>query len=228
MKLTFYGHACFVLETAGKRILFDPFIRGNSLAEEAGVDIDSIEADYILISHGHDDHTGDMMYLANKTGATVVANWEIYSWMNKQGYSNGHPMNIGGEWTFDFGKIKMTAATHSSSFADGTYAGLAAGYLIESEGKTVYFSGDTALTQDMALLGELFQIDYAILPIGNNFTMGYKDANLAADKVKCNNVIAMHYDTFGYIKVNHQEVSDYFTSKGKSITFIPINTSIEI
>jgi L-ascorbate metabolism protein UlaG (beta-lactamase superfamily) len=215
MKLTYFGHSCFSLETGGKTIVFDPFIRGNELA--AHIDFKSIKADYILVSHGHDDHTADLIDLAKQTQATVVANWEIHAWLHKQGITNTHPMNIGGKWNFDFGTIHMVFAAHSSSFADGTFAGTAAGFVIESEEKTIYYSGDTALTSDMKLLPMKFGLDAAIMPVGDNFTMDYKDACIASYFIECDNIIAMHFDTFVFIKIDHQEVISFFLEEGKKI-----------
>jgi L-ascorbate metabolism protein UlaG (beta-lactamase superfamily) len=226
MKLTYLGHSCFQLEINDTYIVFDPFIRGNVLAAEAGIDIDQVQADYILISHGHDDHTGDLEYLAEKTQARVVSSWEIYNWLNKNGYTNCHPMNVGGKWQFDFGTVKMVFAAHSSSLADGTYAGAAAGFIIEAEGKTIYFSGDTALTYEMKLLGELHKIDVALLPIGGNFTMDHTEACIASGYIGCDNIIAMHFDTFGYIKVDHEAAVAHFSSNNKKLHVPAIGETI--
>jgi L-ascorbate metabolism protein UlaG (beta-lactamase superfamily) len=155
MELKYLGHSCFQLRIKDTLIVFDPFIRGNVLAAEAGIDIDEVKADYILVSHGHDDHTGDLMYLAERTQAKVVTSWEIYAWLNKNGYTNAHPMNIGGKWQFDFGEVKMTYAAHSSSLGDGTYAGIAGGFMIKAEGKTIYYSGDTALNPGNETAGRI-------------------------------------------------------------------------
>lgn len=226
MKLRYLGHSCFQIQVQGKNLLFDPFIRGNTLAAEAGIDIDALEADYILVSHGHDDHTGDMLYLAEKTQAMVIASWEIYAWLNKQGYTNAHPMNVGGSREFEFGNIRMTYAAHSSSLADGTYAGVAAGFLLQSGNKTIYYSGDTALTQDMKLVGERARPEWSMLPIGDNFTMGYEDACRAAEMVGCDKIIGLHYDTFGLIQVDHQKAVSHFEQHGKQLHLLPIGTEI--
>jgi L-ascorbate metabolism protein UlaG (beta-lactamase superfamily) len=228
MKLKYLGHSCFQLQINDMFIVFDPFIRGNVLAAEANIDIDEVKADYILVSHGHDDHTGDLLYLAERTQAKVVCAWEIYMWLSKNGYTNSHPMNIGGKWEFDFGTVKMTFAAHSSSMADGTYAGVAGGFLIETEGKTIYYSGDTALIQEMKLLGELYKIDTALLPIGDNFTMDYKEANLAAGFIRCNNIIAMHFDTFGFIKVDHEAAVKHFAVNNNKLHIPVIGETIEL
>ncbi len=226
MKLTYYGHSCFALEVGGKTLVFDPFIRGNEMA--ASIDFTSIKADYILVSHGHDDHTADLIDLAKQTNATVVANWEIHAWLQRNGIKRTHPMNIGGKWTFDFGTVHMVFAAHSSSLADGTYAGTAAGFVIETKDKTLYYAGDTALTSDMALLAHRFNLDVALLPVGDNFTMDYKDACTAAEMIGCSTIIAMHFDTFGFIKVDHELALQYFTAHNKQLCLPTIGQSITL
>lgn len=228
MNFKYLGHACFQASIGGKHLVFDPFIRGNTLAAEAGIKINDVNAEYILVSHGHSDHTDDLLYLAEQTTAKVISSFEIISWLGKQGYSNGHPMNIGGKWNFDFGTVKLTFATHSSSFADGTYAGVPSGFLITAEGKTIYYAGDTGLTMEMKLLGELYKIDYAILPIGDNFTMDIEDACHAADFINCKNIIGMHYDTFGFIKINHEAAKNHFAKHNKNLHLLNIGEAIEI
>jgi L-ascorbate metabolism protein UlaG (beta-lactamase superfamily) len=226
MKLTYYGHSCFALDIEGSILVFDPFIRGNELA--ASIDFKSIKADYILVSHGHDDHTADLIELANQTNATVVTTWEIHAWLHRNGINRTHPMNIGGKWTFGFGTVHMVFAAHSSSLADGTYAGTAAGFVIETKDKTLYYAGDTALTSDMALLAHRFKLDVALLPIGDNFTMDYKDACTAADMVGCANIIAMHFDTFGFIKVDHAAAVQHFATHNKLLRLPVIGQSITL
>jgi L-ascorbate metabolism protein UlaG (beta-lactamase superfamily) len=226
MQLTYYGHSSFLLQTGGKNIVFDPFIKNNELASE--IDFNSIKADFILVSHGHFDHTEDLIELANQTGATVVCSWEIHAWLNKHGITKTHPMNLGGRWVFDFGTVHMVYAAHSSSLPDGTYGGTAAGFVIESDKKVLYYSGDTALTKDMEILGSRFNINHAVLPIGDNFTMGYQDACVASDWIKCNNIIAMHFDTFGFIKINHREVDEYFKQHNKNLSIPAIGETITL
>lgn len=226
MKLTYLGHSCFILQANGKNVLFDPFIKPNELA--AGIDFKAIQADYILVSHGHYDHTADLLELAQQTSATVVANAEIHNWLNNKGITKAHPMNIGGKWQFDFGTVHMVNAVHSSSLPDGTYGGTSAGFVIESEDKTIYYSGDTALYSDMKLIGEKFKTDAALLCMGGNFTMDYVDACQVAQYISCNNIIAMHFDTFGYIKINHNQVVDYFNSNNKKLTIPSIGSTITI
>lgn len=226
MQFTYLGHSCFQLDVAGKTLIFDPFIRPNPLA--ADIDFESLKADYILVSHGHVDHTADLVDLAKQTEATVVASWEIHAWLNTQGVTNTHPMNIGGKWKFDFGTVHMVFAAHSSSLADGTYAGVAAGFVIEAEGKQVYYAGDTALHTDMKLTGEKFNLDAALLPIGDNFTMDYQDACKAASFINCSRIIAMHFDTFGFIKVNHEAAGQYFEQHQKTLAIPAIGQTITI
>ncbi|MBC7383813.1 MAG: metal-dependent hydrolase [Bacteroidia bacterium] len=226
MKITYYGHSCFSLLVSGKNILFDPFIRGNELARD--IDINNIEADYILVSHGHDDHTADLVYLASRTNAKIVCNWEIMLWLHTQGIKNVHPMNVGGKVAFDFGIVKMTIASHSSSMADGTYAGIAAGFLVQTENKLLYYSGDTGLNQDMKLIGEMYKPDIALLPIGDNFTMDAGDAAIAAGFVNCKHVIGLHYDSFGYIQINKKEAEKKFENAGIKLTLLNIGEEIAI
>lgn len=215
-----------MLEVAGKKLVFDPFIRPNELA--SSISFNDIKADYILVSHGHIDHTADLVDLARQTGATVVASWEIHSWLNQKGIKQTHPMNIGGKWKFDFGTVHMVFAAHSSSLPDGTYAGVAAGFVIEAAGKTLYYAGDTALHLDMKLTGEKFRLDAAILPVGDNFTMDHRDAGKAAGFIGCDNIIAMHFDTFGFIKIDHEEAAAHFASLNKSLTIPAIGSIIKI
>jgi len=223
MKITYYGHSCFAVEIKGKTILFDPFITPNDLAKD--IDIESIKPDFILVSHGHSDHIADAVRIAKSSGATVVSNYEITEWLNKQGVSNVHPMNIGGHWFFEFGKVKCVVAVHSSTLPDGSYGGNPMGFLLETGEGNLYYAGDTALTYDMKLIGDYKQIDVAFLPIGNNFTMGIDNAIIAADFIKCEKIIGMHYDTFGYIKIDHKEATEKFNVAGKELTLMKIGES---
>lgn len=226
MKLTYYGHACFGVELNGKHLLFDPFISPNDLAQS--IDVNHVPADYILISHGHEDHIADAISIAQRTGATVISNYEIVVWLGQQGIENGHPMNHGGSWTFDFGKVTYTNAIHSSVLPDGTYGGNPGGFIIESSEGNFYYAGDTALSMDMKLIGDYKSIDFALLPIGDNFTMGVEDAIICSDFIQCNKIIGMHFDTFGYIKIDHEEAQKKFQKKGKDLELLAIGNTITI
>jgi L-ascorbate metabolism protein UlaG (beta-lactamase superfamily) len=226
MNCTFYGHACFSIEYNGKTLLFDPFISGNE--EAKNVNIDDIKADYILITHGHQDHILDCERIAKNNNSIIISTYEIVSYFEGLGIK-GHPMNTGGQWSFDFGNVKLTNAVHTSSYPDGTYAGCAVGFVISGGDKTLYYAGDTALTMDMKLIPLTSpKLDYAFLPVGDNFTMGWKDAIIASEFIECNNIIAMHFDTFGYIKVDKGSITDYFKESGKQIQFLDINGSIQL
>jgi L-ascorbate metabolism protein UlaG (beta-lactamase superfamily) len=200
-KILDLGHSCFQLEIAGKKFITDPFLRGNPLAKD--IDFSTLEADYILVSHGHEDHIADLMELARQTKALVIANFEITTWVQNQGYDHVHGMNSGGSLRTEFGRIKVVRAEHSSSFPDGSYAGCPNGFVIEAEQACIYFAGDTALSYDQKLIGEEFDLDLAMLPIGDTFTMGVQDAIRAAGFVKCKTVVGMHYDTFAPIEIDH-------------------------
>lgn len=226
MKVKYYGHSSFSVNIGGKNLLFDPFISPNALAKD--IDISSIQADYILLSHAHEDHVADALEIARNTQAKIVAIWEITEWSIRNSHSNVHPMNIGGIREFDFGTVQMVAAVHSSSFKDGAYGGLAAGFVINSGGKTFYYSGDTALTLDMQLIPERHKVDVTFLPIGSNFTMDVTDAVKAAKFVKCNNVVGMHYNTFGYITIDTAAAVKQFAEAGISLSLPAIGQEIEL
>jgi len=225
MKLTYYGHSTFGIETKGKKLLFDPFISPNELA--ADVKVDEIEADYILVSHGHQDHVADVASIAKRTGATLISNFEIISWYGEQELA-GHPMNHGGKTKFDFGIVKYVQAVHSSVLPDGTYGGNPGGFVIWNDEGCFYFAGDTALTLDMKLIAMTCpQLDFAILPIGDNFTMGCEDAVIAAEYINCDKIIGCHYDTFGYIKIDHKAAEKAFEDKGKELILLPIGGTLD-
>lgn len=226
MQLTYFGHSCFLLETDKAKILFDPFISPNELAKD--IDVDAIECDYVFLSHGHEDHVADAESILKRTGAKVVSNFEIVSWYGNKGIENGHPMNFGGSWTFDFGWVKYVQAVHSSVMPDGAYGGNPGGFIIQADGKTFYYAGDTALFKDMELFGEQYDIDWALLPIGDNFTMGPMDAMRAARMLNCPNVIGMHYDTFGFIEIDHADVQKIFDQTRNKLTLMQIGETKEL
>ena len=226
MKLTYYGHACWAVEIKGKKLLFDPFISPNELASH--IDINTIEADYILITHGHEDHVADVETIAKRTGAKIVSNFEIINWFAGKGIENGHPMNIGGKWNFDFGTVTYFTAQHSSSMPDGSYGGNPGSFIIESDEGNFYHPGDTALMEDMKLIPMLTNLDFALLPIGDNFTMGIREAVIAAGFIECDKIFAMHFDTFGFIVVDKDEAISAFEKEGKSLSFVEIGETVNV
>jgi L-ascorbate metabolism protein UlaG (beta-lactamase superfamily) len=215
MKVTYYGHACFAAQLANKTLLFDPFISGNELAK--GINVKTIPADYVLISHGHADHMADAADIAKRTGATIVSNYEITQWFGKQGLTRSHPLNHGGGHRFEFGRAKFVNAIHSSSLPDGTYGGNPGGFVIESAEGNFYYSGDTALTFDMKLIGEATRLRFAALCLGDNFTMDVEDALKAAEFVQCREILGLHFDTFPPIKIDHRAAMEKFKTAGKHL-----------
>ena len=215
MKVTYYGHACFAVRLANKTLLFDPFITGNEMAKS--IDPKLIQADFILISHGHSDHLGDAAEIARRTGATIISNFEIVQWFAKQGLQKSHPLNHGGGHTFDFGRAKFVNAIHSSSLPDGSYGGNPGGFVVTSVDGNFYYSGDTALTLDMKLIGESTDLRFAALCIGDNFTMDVQDALKAAEYVNCSEVLGLHFDTFPPIKIDHQAAVESFKNANRRL-----------
>lgn len=200
MRISYLSHSCFLIETAGHRLLIDPFLTGNPLATASA---DEIDCEFILLSHGHDDHTADALGIAKRCGAMIVGAFELAEYFSAQG-AKAHPMNPGGAREFPFGRLKLTPAIHSSSTGGGSnpiYLGNPCGLLLSAEGKTVYHAGDTALFSDMQLIGR-GGIDLALLPIGDNFTMGIDDAVEALRFLKPSLAVPMHYNTFPPIEVD--------------------------
>jgi L-ascorbate metabolism protein UlaG (beta-lactamase superfamily) len=226
MKLTYYGHSCFSVKINGKNILFDPFITPNELAKN--IDLAEIKPDYILISHAHSDHLADVEELYKLAEPMVVSNHEIISWLSGRTVNKAHPMNQGGSWKFDFGKVKYVNAVHSSSLPDNSYGGNPGGFVIESEQGNFYYSGDTALHWDMKLIGEHCKLDFAVLCIGDNYTMGIDDAIKASDFVGCNRVIGVHYNTFEVIRIDKEEALQKFKDAGKELILLGIGEEREV
>ncbi len=226
MYLTYYGQSCFAVNIGGKKILFDPFITPNNLAKE--IDVNAIEADYIFLSHGHSDHIADCVDIAKRTGAKVVAAFEVHTWLNNQGISNTHPMNTGGQWKFEFGTVKCVVAHHSSSLPDGTYGGNPMGFLFITNEDNFYYAGDTSLTLDMQLIPRWAKLNFCILPVGDNFTMGVSDAVIAADFVKCQVVVGVHYNTFELIEIDKEKAIQDFKAEGKTLLLPEIGQTIEL
>jgi L-ascorbate metabolism protein UlaG (beta-lactamase superfamily) len=216
MQFTYLGHSCFCITVNGKKLLFDPFITGNELA--SAIDVNSLEADYILLSHGHFDHVADAELIAKRTGATIIANYEVAMWFAGKGIEKYHPMN----------PIKCVNAIHSSSLPDGSNGGTPMGFLIMNDEQNFYYAGDTALTLDMQLIPLFAQIDFAILPVGDNFTMGLEDSVQAAKMVQTKMVIGVHYDTFGFIKIDHQKAIALFKTNELELMLPDIGETINI
>ncbi len=215
MRVTYYGHSCFAVQVANKTLLFDPFITGNELAK--AIDVKTVPADYILVSHGHADHMADTADIARRTGATIISNYEITVWFGKQGLQKSHPLNHGGGWQFDFGRVKYVNALHSSSLPDGAYGGNPGGFVVESPEGNFYYSGDTALSMDMKLIGESARLKFAALCIGDNFTMGIEDAIKAAEFVRCQEILGLHYNTFPPIKIDSRAAIEKFKAARQNL-----------
>lgn len=226
MEITYYGHACFAVKSGDYNLLFDPFITPNELAKH--IKVDKLTCDYVLISHGHEDHLADAENILKRTNATIVSNYEIATWFAAKGIKNYHPMNFGGQWNFDFGSIKYVKAEHSSVLPDGTYGGNPGGFIVKTKTGNLYYSGDTALHYDMKLIGEYEKLDFAVLPIGDNFTMGIDDAIKASDFINCSKIIGVHYDTFPYIKINKAEAIKKFADAGKELILLNIGNNMKM
>lgn len=224
--LTYYGHSSYLVKVNQKSILFDPFISPNPKA--SNIDVDSIKPDYVLISHGHEDHVADAESITKSNNAMLVSNYEIAVWFAEKGVERYHPMNHGGTKEFDFGKVKYVHAIHSSTLPDGSSGGVPGGFVIQHEDGCFYYAGDTALSYDMKLIGEEFKIDFAILPIGDNFTMGIADAIKAADFVGTKKIIGMHYDTFPYIEIDSEAAKKAAKEAGKDLILLNIGESIRL
>jgi L-ascorbate metabolism protein UlaG (beta-lactamase superfamily) len=209
-KLTYLSHSAWLVETDNYTIAIDPFLSGNPTATAAATDID---ADFIIVTHGHGDHLGDAIPMAKSNDGTIITNFEIANYCSNEG-ANAHPMHIGGAHEFPFGNVKLTPAWHGSSFADGSYAGTPAGVLLTIEGKTIYHTGDTGLFLDMKLIAEMNPVDVLLVNIGDNFTMGIDDAVKAVEFIKPKLVIPMHYKTFDVIDVDPNEFIGKVTDNG--------------
>jgi L-ascorbate metabolism protein UlaG (beta-lactamase superfamily) len=224
MKITYHGHSFVQIENDKFSIVIDPFISGNPVVKTP---VDKVKCDYIILTHGHGDHISDAVEIAQKNDATVIAMFEIANFAAKNNLKN-HPLSIGGGFNFPFGRVKLTIAHHSSSFPDGSYAGDPAGVLLYIDGKTIYHAGDTGLFYDMKLIGEMNNIDYAFLPIGDNFTMGIDDAVKAAEFVNAKITVPIHYNTFDIVRANPEDFKKKVDSIGKKCEIIKFGESINI
>ena len=213
MRLTYYGHSAYMIEAEGHKLLFDPFITGNSHAEQV-VATSDLNPDVIILTHAHGDHWGDTLEIAKRTNALIVANFEITSYAQRHGHDHVQPMNTGGSWRFDWGTLTQTYARHSSSFPDGTYGGNPNGYLLFSEGRCVYNTGDTSPFAEMAWIGEDYAVDLALMPIGDCFTMGPTGAVRAAKLIKPKLTVPMHYNTFPPIEVDTAHWTNQMNAAG--------------
>jgi L-ascorbate metabolism protein UlaG (beta-lactamase superfamily) len=225
MLLTYYGHACFSVQLAGKTLLFDPFISPNPLA--AHIDVKSIRPDYILVSHGHFDHIADLVSIGAASKATIICAWEIHEWLQEQGIQSTLPMNTGGIKELEAFSVRCVVAQHSSSLPGGRYGGNPMGFVISSPEGNLYYSGDTALTTDMQLIPLWNQLDVALLPIGNQFTMGVEDAMIAANWIKCSTIIGVHYNTFDAIQIDTAKARAAFAAKGLNLLLPSPGNSLE-
>ncbi len=223
IKLTYHGHSVFEIKTDNHNIIIDPFINGNKHTKIKPADI---KADYIILTHAHGDHFGDTLEIAEKNNATVIAMNELADFISSKGLKS-HNLDIGGGFQFPFGRVKLTIAHHSSSY-QGVYMGDPAGVIVTIEGKNIYHAGDTSVFLDMKLIGEMHPIDIAILPIGDNFTMGIDDAVKAAEFLNPKLVIPMHYNTFDVIKADPEEFKRKIESIGKKCTVMQSNETIEV
>lgn len=226
MTLTFLGHAGLAISVGSYSLVVDPFISGNEKAKDK-ISLADLSPDYILLTHAHQDHILDVESLASAHDPVIVSNYEIATHYGNKGFKS-HPLNHGGQWQFDFGTLKYTQAIHTSSFPDGSYGGQPGGFILSAEGKHLYIAGDTALTYDMKLIPARYQLDLAVLPIGDNFTMGIDDAVTAADFLECKNIMGYHYDTFGYIEIDHKEARKKFSEAGKELQLLDIGASLEV
>lgn len=212
MKLQYYSHSAFKITTEkGIRVLIDPFLTGNPTSP---VKADEVDAEYIILTHAHGDHVGDSLDIAKRCKSTFICVNELAEWVKSKGH-RAHNMHIGGSHKFEFGNVKFTIAHHGSLTPDNQYAGEPAGIILTAEGKRLYHTGDTGLFYDMKLIGEMNQIDYMLLPIGDNFTMGIDDAVMAADFVSPREAaIPMHYNTFPVIEADPNEFKTKVEAKG--------------
>jgi L-ascorbate metabolism protein UlaG (beta-lactamase superfamily) len=224
MKIKYHGHSFVQIENEKHSILIDPFVSGNPMTKTK---VEELKCDYVILTHGHGDHTSDAITVAQKNKAMIISSFEIANYAESHKVK-AHPLGIGGGYNFSFGRVKLTIAHHSSSFSDGSYAGNPAGVIVTMDGKTIYHAGDTGLFYDMKLIGEMNKIDVAFLPIGDNFTMGVDDAVKATEFINAGITVPIHYNTFDIIHINPEDFKKKVESIGKKCKIIGIGDSIEI
>jgi len=226
MKLTYFGHSCVQIDIAGKAVLIDPFITPNEKA--ASVDVKALRPDVILVTHGHQDHMADAAAIAQQSDARLISNFEVATWFQSNGVENSHPMNHGGTVVIeDALKVKYVNAIHSSVLPDGTYGGNPGGFVLFDDSEAFYHSGDTALTYDMKLIADEFNLKAAALCVGDNFTMGARDAAIAAEWINCEEIVGIHYDTFPPIQIDHEAARAAFSARSRHLYLLNIGESKE-
>lgn len=225
MKITYNGHSCFTLDGKNGSVIIDPFLNGNPLARIKPAEV---KVSAVLVSHGHGDHLGDAIEISRSNKAPIISTFELVNYCNEKGASTGHPLHIGGSNKFPFGRVKLTMALHGSTTNDGTAVGNPCGFVIEMDEKTIYHAGDTGIFSDMTLIGEINAIDLALLPIGDNFTMGIEDAARAARMLKAKRVVPMHYNTFDIIRQNPEEFKRALDGSGIDVTILAPGASLEL
>lgn len=235
MQLTHLGHSAFIIEISNTKLLFDPFLTGNPVAEKVGVTPQRLLTQHpditaICLTHAHGDHVGDSVFISESAQIPVVANYEVANWVSAQQTNavQHFGINIGGTVKFGDVSVKMVPAAHTSSLPDGAYGGVAAGFIVRGPERCIYISGDTGLTCDMRLIGEIEKPDIAVLCVGGHFTMDYKDACIACDLLGVTKAVGVHFDTFGPIAIDHATAQNHFAAQGKTLILPTINTSISL